>query len=372
MKVRLPDFKQWEQWFWGHPLWIKLVRWAQNRSFPGFFGVSIYNVVKFFIMEIQRFDLFTRANSIAYSFFLSLFPSIIALFTLIPWLKRTFLHYLPGGENFDVYLQTEIQKIMPGDAGDQLFSFIEDITNNPRIGLLSVGFISAIYFGSNGILSLLRSFDKTYEDFAKWNSWKMRWVAIVLAVQLSALLIASVILVILGQSFVKMINDWLNLGSLIELSLNIVRWIVIISLYYVSIALIYRNGAAMIRRFKFFTPGAALASFLCLLSSVVFSMYVDMFNTYNRLYGSIGAIIVLMLWIQMNVMSILIGFELNASIVINKRMLSTVEKISEVKPQLEPQPDPIESEKRIVKSEKQEAKNEEQAVKSEEQPANSE
>ena len=316
------------------------------------------------MQEIQRFDLFTRANSIAYSFFLSLFPSIIALFTLIPWLKSTFLHYLPGGENFDVYLQNEIQKVMPGDAGDQLFGFIEDITNNPRIGLLSVGFISAIYFGSNGILSLLRSFDKTYEDFAKWNSWKMRWVAIVLAVQLSALLIASVILVILGQSFVKMINDWLHLGSFVELSLNVIRWIVIISLYYVSIALIYRNGAAMIRRFKFFTPGAALASFLCLLSSVIFSMYVDMFNTYNRLYGSIGAIIVLMLWIQMNVMSILIGFELNASIVINKRMLSTVEKITEVKPQLEHQPD-LESEKRIVKSE-------EQSVKIEEQPANSE
>lgn len=364
MKVRLPDFKQWENWFWGHPLWIKLVRWAQNRSFPGFFGVSIYNVVKFFMQEIQRFDLFTRANSIAYSFFLSLFPSIIALFTLIPWLKSTFLHYLPGGEHFDVYLQTEIQKIMPGDAGDQLFGFIEDITNNPRIALLSVGFISAIYFGSNGILSLLRSFDKTYEDFAKWNSWKMRWVAIVLAVQLSALLIASVVLVILGQSFVKMINNWLDLGSFVELSLNIIRWIVIISLYYVSIALIYRNGAAMIRRFKFFTPGAALASFLCLLSSVIFSMYVDMFNTYNRLYGSIGAIIVLMLWIQMNVMSILVGFELNASIVINKRMLSTVEKISEVKQQLEPQSD--------LESEKQEAKHEEQPVKSEEQPANSE
>jgi uncharacterized BrkB/YihY/UPF0761 family membrane protein len=100
-------------------------------------------------------------------------------------------------------------------------------------------------------------------------------------------------------------------------------------------------------------------------------MYVDMFNTYNRLYGSIGAIIVLMLWIQMNVMSVLIGFELNASIVINKRMLSTVEKISEVKPQLEPQPD-LESEKRIVKSEKQEAKYEEQPAKNEEQPANSE
>jgi len=339
VKIKLPDFAKWETWFWGSPLWTKLVHWAKNRSFPGFFGVSIYNVVKFFIQEVQRFDLFTRANSIAYSFFLSLFPSLIALFTLIPWLKRTFLHYLPEGENFDHFLQNEIQKIMPGDAGKQLFGFIEDITNNPRIALLSIGFVSAIYFSSNGILSLLRSFDKTYEDFAKWNSWKMRWVAILLTFQLSGLLIASVILVILGQSFIKTINNWLNLSFLAEQSLNMVRWLAIIALYYVSIALIYRNGAAMIRKFKFFTPGAALASTLCLLSSVIFSMYVDMFNTYNRLYGSIGAIIVLMLWIQMNVMSILIGFELNASIVINKRILGMTEKIKESSQQLEAEED---------------------------------
>lgn len=351
MKVRLPDFKQWEKWFWERPLWSKIVLWAQSRSFPGFFDVSIYNVVKFFIQELYKFDLFNRANSIAYSFFLSLFPSIIALFTLVPWLKITFLHYLPGGENFDEYLQSEIKKIMPGDAGDQLFNFIEDITNNPRVGLFSLGFLSAIYFSSNGILSLLRAFDKTYEDFARWNGWKVRWVALMLTLQLSVLLIASVVLVILGQSLVKLINNWLHLGSFAELSLNIIRWIVIISLYYVSIALIYRNGAAMIRRFKFFTPGAALASTLCLVLSILFSMYVDMFNTYNRLYGSIGAIIVLMLWIQLNVMSVLIGFELNVSIVINKRMLSTAKKITEVPVQLEVKSDHYEEQKELASTE---------------------
>jgi membrane protein len=339
VRVKLPDFQQWEKWCWEHPISVKLLAWARRKSFPGFFGVSVYNVVRFFIQEIQRFDLFTRANSIAYSFFLSLFPALIALFTLIPWLKRTFLYYLPEGENFDQYLQTEIQKIMPGDAGDQLFGFIEDITNNPRIALLSIGFLSAIYFSSNGILSLMRSFDKTYEDFAKWNSWKTRWVAIVLTFQLSLLLIASVILVILGQSFVKTINNWLHLGTLVQFLLNLVRWMVIISLYYVSIALIYRNGVAMVNRFKFFTPGAALGSVLCLLSSLIFSIYVDMFNTYNRLYGSIGAIIVLMLWIQMNVMSVLIGFELNASIVINRRLMLIPEKIVEEQTQTEPLPD---------------------------------
>jgi membrane protein len=99
--------------------------------------------------------------------------------------------------------------------------------------------------------------------------------------------------------------------------LNISRWLVIIGLFYTCISLIYRFGAATRKRFRFFTPGSALATILCLGSSLVFSYYVNQFNTYNELYGSIGTIIVLMLWIQLNTLSILIGFELNASILIH-------------------------------------------------------
>jgi membrane protein len=335
VKWKLPDFKAWERWFWGWTCWVNLERWAKKKSAPGFFGVPIFNVFRFLIKEFQQFDLFTRANSISFSFFLSLFPSLIALFTLVPLMKRTFLSYLPEGENFDQYLQNEIKKIMPGSAGDSLFTFIEDITNNPRIGLLSVGFLSAVYFGSNGILSLMRAFDKIDQEvFIRWGFWKRRWVAITLTFRLGLLLIASVILIILGQTAIQYLDSLVHLNYLTGLALNVMRWVIIIALFYMSIALIYRNGASTRRKFRFFTPGAALASILCLLSSVLFSMYVDMFNTYNRLYGSIGAIIVIMLWIQLNIMCIIIGFELNASIAINYQMQ---QKIMEQEKQLEPE-----------------------------------
>jgi membrane protein len=298
--------------------WKSVQPWARTVSFPGFFKVPIWDVVSFSLKEFQRFDLMIRANAVSFSFFLALFPSLIALFTLTPFLKEYILGFLPLDYSFEAYLQEEIQKIMPGNAGDRLFNFIEDITSQPRIGLFSFGFLSAIFFASNGILALIRGFEKDeMPSFLQWNMFKKRMQAMLLTLIIGGLLIVSVILVILGNWFTDLLVLYIKVGKLFAFMLNMGRWIVIVSLFYSSISLIYRFGAATKKRFRFFTPGSALATLLCLGSSIVFSYYVNQFNTYNELYGSIGTIIVLMLWIQLNTLSILIGFELNAGILIN-------------------------------------------------------
>jgi membrane protein len=228
------------------------------------------------------------------------------------------LGFLPADYSFDVYLQLEIQKIMPGIAGDRLFAFIEDITTQPRIGLFSFGFLSAIFFASNGILALIRGFEKDeMPSFLQWNMLKKRIVAMLLTFLIGGLVIISVVLVIMGSWLTDLWVTYTGSDKSLAFVLNISRWLVIIGLFYTCISLIYRFGAATRKRFRFFTPGSALATILCLGSSLVFSYYVNQFNTYNELYGSIGTIIVLMLWIQLNTLSILIGFELNASILIH-------------------------------------------------------
>ena len=283
--------------------WTSIKPWAKKVSFPGFFKVPIWDVISFSLKEFQRFDLMIRANAVSFSFFLALFPSLIALFTLTPFLKESILGFLPADYSFDAYLQEEIQKIMPGNAGDRLFNFIEDITTQPRIGLFSFGFLSAIFFASNGILALIRGFEKDeMPSFLQWNMFKKRLNAVMLTFIIGALVIISDI----------------KVGKILAFLLNLSRWGVIIALFYSSISLIYKFGAATKQKFLFFTPGSALATLLCLGSSIVFSYYVNQFNTYNELYGSIGTIIVLMLWIQLNTLSILIGFELNAGIMINR------------------------------------------------------
>jgi len=311
--------KKWQYRITHHPTVLRFIRWTKKKSLPGFFGVPIYDVFMLILREIRQYDLFVRANSVAYSFFLSLFPSIMVLFTLLPYLKTYALKYLPQGANFDQYLRNQISSIMPGVAGDRLFNFVDDITSNPRVGLLSFGFFMAIFFSSNGMLMLMRGFDKSYTStFKNRNALRKRLIAIGMTFLIGMLVITAVVLIILGDFGINKLTELTNLDRISETLLNLLRWITIIALYYFGIAMIHRFGAATRRKFKMFTPGAALAALLCLVTSVVFSYYVNNFNTYNELYGSIGTIIVIMLWIQLNSLSILIGYELNASIAVNR------------------------------------------------------
>lgn len=319
MRKHLFNLQYWENRFWGsRPVRLFMV-WIKRHSLPGFFKVPIYNVLAFILKELRQFDLFIRADAVAFSFFLSLFPGLIALFTLIPFLKKAFLHYLPQGEQFDVFLQVQIQRLMPGVAGQRVFEFIADITNNPRGGLLSLGFLMSIYFASNGMLSLMQGFDKSYPlTFIRRSPFAKRGIAILLTFLLGLLLIASVIFIILGDFLLGLFTEWIKLDLLSAFLLNALRWVTLVWLFYFSIGTIYKYGIATRRKFKIFTPGATVATVFSILASLIFSTYVNRFNTYNQLYGSLGTIIILMLWVELNAIALLIGFELNASIAVNR------------------------------------------------------
>ncbi len=330
MKLPKFSFKKVGEFFKNLPLVRRTYHWSKTHSFPGFFRVPIYDVIIFVINELKRYDLITRANSIAYSFFLSVFPSLIALFTAIPLIKTILQSLIPDMESFDLVLETEIKRIMPGIAGDRLFDFVEDITSQPRFALLSIGFLAAIFFASNGMLALMRGFEKSYvETFKKRKGWKKRVIAILLIISVGGMLVSSIILILLGRFIIEMLQDFSRLDQFTAFLLNSLRWLAIILMFYTCISLIYRYGASTRRRFRMFTPGAGLATLLCILTSVVFSFYVNNWNTYNQLYGSIGTIIVLMIWIQLNSLFILIGFELNASIAINRDLKETIEEENE-------------------------------------------
>ncbi|KAA3620930.1 MAG: YihY/virulence factor BrkB family protein [Bacteroidetes bacterium] len=319
--------------FWnGIPEWRivkKLTAWTKEHSIPGFFKIPIYDVFVFVFNEIRRFDLFTRANSIAYSFFISLLPSLLTLFTLLPFVNKYFLRFLPEGESFSQIMQSEIHKVMPGSVGNQLFLFIKDVTEVERVGLLSFGFILAIYFSSNGMLAMMRSFEKSYtKTFKKRTALRKRMVAVALTGMLSFLLIASVVFIILGKSIINWLSEYIALAGFSTIGVDILRWVAIIFLFYFGISVIYRYGAATYRRFSFFSAGATLATVLSLLTSLAFSFYVDDLgraSTYNKFYGSIASIIILMLWIQFNSLIILIGYELNASIAVNRDLKNQIE-----------------------------------------------
>lgn len=308
-----------------HPLVTSLLDWSKRRSFPGFFGVPIYDVTVFILNEIKQHALITRANSMAFSFFLSLFPFILSLLTLLPYIQRYLLRYIVVEDEklLDVQntgaLLEQLKRQFAEFIPVGVFDTIADVAMNPRPGLLSIGFIFAIFFASNGMMSMMRGFEKSYRStFRKRSGWRKRLWAISLTLLIAGLVIVSVVLVVLGQLLMNWLLDYLSIDVMGGFMLQSLRWLIVIALFYFGIAIIYRYGCATIRRFSIFSPGTSLATILSILSSLIFSFYVKEFDTYNQLYGYIGTIIVIMLWIQINAFILLVGFELNASIAVNR------------------------------------------------------
>ena len=316
------DIAALKRYFTEHPVVIGLLKYARENSLIGFHGVPIYDVVVFVINEATRDDLFTRANSVAFSFFLSLFPSILTIFTLVPFALNFLSIWFPALENFNLTLYDEIKRVMPGQAGDIVFGFVQEITNSPKIGLLSFGFLLAVFFSSNGMMSLMQAFEKSYvKVFRQRGFFRKRMVAVGLTFLIGLFIIASVVLVILGDSMIGWINYWFGLGGFASFLVNSLRWVMMLALYYIIIGSLYRYGAATIKRFSYLSPGVTLATILSLLTSVAFSFYIDGFNrydTYTKFYGSIATIIIVMLWFQLNALILIIGFEMNAAIAVHR------------------------------------------------------
>jgi membrane protein len=299
------------RYFKYHPLWFKLQDWAKLHSLPGLKRIPLYNIIHFLNEEFKKDTLVTRANSMAFSFFLAIFPGIIVLVSILP--------YLPFNGDFFGTLQSYITQIMPGNAGKLVFSTIESFLKTTRGGVLSFGFFLAIWFASNGMLSMMKGLDKTHKNiFKRRNGIEKRLIAIQLTFILTFILFASVVFVILGNTLLNFLFSYIKANWVTRFTFTTFRWITILALFYTGISLIYRYGSSIRKRIPFFNIGATLATMLSILTSWGFSFYVDNFSNFNKVYGSIGTLIVLMLWIQINCSILLIGFELNASIAIIK------------------------------------------------------
>lgn len=273
---------------------------------PGFEKIPLYDVVVFFFQGIQKSSLTTRASAVAFSFFLAIFPAVIFLFTLIPFIPI---------ENFQEELLAQMKLLLPGDAYLLAKTTIEDLIQNPHGGLLSFGFIMALYFATNGINALQSAFDQSYHIAEKKSFVKKQMYSVLLVFILSFLLIIAIALLAFGQITLNFLNEkGIIKGGFNIFLLSAGQWLTIAALFYFTISFLYYFGVSRRGKWKFFSAGSTLATLLMLIVSSGFAFYVNNFGSYNKIYGSIGTLIVIMLWIQFNSIIVLIGFELNASI----------------------------------------------------------
>ena len=303
-------------------LWLSklIVAWAKRQTFAGSQGVSVFAVGRFLYAEVFLNSLTTtRANAIAFSFFMSLFPAFLVLFSLIPFI----ITILPI-KQADILKQLNdiISEVMPNKTGDTFSSLITSFLKKKRTDYFSIGFILSIYFASNGLMALMRSFEKNHAIFKRIPPFTKRIRAIGMTFMLGLLLIVSTLLVILGNVIFLWLFKLLKINKFTAVFIIFLKWFVVIACIYVGIAAIYKFGVELKRRLNFFSPGAFVATILSLLSSIGFSFYVDNFGQYDKVYGSFVAGIVLLLWLQLNALILIIGFELNAAIAVNKDMAS--------------------------------------------------
>ena len=274
---------------------------------PGFEGVPLYDVIKFFYRQVKTVGLTERASAIAYNFIMAIPPSFLFLFTLIPQLP-----FFKKGE-IQKQVTLLIKDIIPAEGYNKnIITFINNtFFKAPVYGLLSFGLLLALFFASNAMMGIMRSFNKNYIDFTKRKGLHKRWIAIRLTSLIFCLVLGCLILLITQSQVLKWMGmknrDWREV-------IFYVRWVFIVALVFFSISFIYKYAPAVHKRWKLVSPGSILATFLCILASLGFSAFVNNFGRYNALYGSIGTIIVLMALIYINSLVLLVGFELNVSI----------------------------------------------------------
>ena len=291
----------------------KVIELVKKIKPLGFTGLSLYDVSIFFIKGLQKGAITTRASSLAFNFFLAFFPSIIVFFTLIP--------YIPI-DGFQQTLMEIISNVLPPSTNSATFSTLEDIINNQRGGLLSIGFILALYFSTNGMSSLIQAFNSSYHIRENESIIKHQMLSILLTIVISALVFLTIILIIFGKAAIIYMIDYQLINENKLVLLNAAKWVILIFMLFLGITTIFNLGPAIKSQIKIFSPGAILATLFIILTSIVFSYYIDNFSQYNKIYGSIGTLIIILLWIYFNAIFLLIGFELNASIFNAKKNLT--------------------------------------------------
>lgn len=284
----------------------------QKLSFivlPGFQGMPLYDVLSFFFRGLFKGVLTYRAAAIAYNFFLALVPFILFLFTLIPFVT---------GEDYQADLLGLMDDLIPAEIYAIFESTIVEIVSRPSSGLLSLVFLMAVYFATNGIDAIMDGFGQSYHETETWNWWKQKLAALIMMTGFSLMVIIAMSLLAFGRLTINILADQqIFTDNATIFFLQSLQWFVIILLILTSISILYYFGQPKdsdLIKYRFFTPGSILATTLFVVGGLLIKMYFENFARYNLLYGSIGSIIILMVWLYYNSIILLIGFEMNASI----------------------------------------------------------
>jgi membrane protein len=283
---------------------LKLLKnFLDSIKLPGFNGFSLYDLIEMYFLGIIKGALTARAGSISFSFFMAIFPFLLFILNLIPFIPI---------DNFDSILLNFIEILVPSNSEDFFSEIFLDIQNKPRGGLLSSVFLLSVILTANGVSAVFASFEESYHIELSRNFFKQYLYSMGVAILLALTFLIAVIVAVYFEIYI-----FSNIKELLQDTLNWIRLgqsLFYIILIYLSVSILYYFGTIEGRKSSFFSPGAVMTTILIMITTWAFGIYIDNFSTYNQLYGSIGALLIFMLYIWLNSNVLLLGFELNATI----------------------------------------------------------
>jgi membrane protein len=266
-------------------------------------GLSVTELLRRLVQKVQKDDCLGSAAQLAYYFLFALFPFLLFLTSL--------LGYVPIPNLMDRILEL-LAKLVPDEALKLVQDHIRDLVSNRRGGLLSFGILAALWASSSAITAITETLHRAYGVEEGRPFWKVRGMAILLTIGLSVFIITAMILLIFGPQIGSWMANSIGLGSIFEVIWPILRWLIIVIFLIIAMAMIYYFAPDVEQEWKWITPGSIFAVMGWIIASLGFSYYVTHFGSYNKTYGSIGAVIVLLTWMYLTGFFILVGGEINA------------------------------------------------------------
>ncbi len=282
-----------------------LFKWAHRVVLPGLHGASLYEVTKFFVCELTISSLKERAAAVTFNFLMAMPPTLLFLFSILPYLPfkhvdKTIFNILKlVTPNNNIYLNVR--------------NIVVDFMAKQHGSLLSFGIILVLYFSSNGVNSLIRYFDKTIPLYKKRNRFQRRWTAIKLTIMLIGVSIITLSVLIIQS---KDLNPYILKVFHDLVVIKIISSVILTFLVFITISLIYTYGPSLTHRFKFISAGSVFATIASVTATSIFFYLVNNFLNYNKVYVSIGTLIAFMVWVWLNSIIILLGYEFNMSILL--------------------------------------------------------
>ena len=286
------------------PVIKQLVQLGKSIKLPWLHGLSFYDLLELYFIGIIEGAVSYRAAAIAFSFFMALFPFALFILNLIPYIPIT---------GFQDDFMNFVHQSLPPTTFEAVSKIINDILHNSHSGLISTGFLMAIFLMANGVNAILGGFESSHHITLKRKFIGQYLISLALSIILALLLIITVAAIVIFEVFIQKSKIQVVLSDSIPL-IEMGRYVFLILMILITTSILFKFGTKQETRRSFFSIGAVLTTILIILSSYFFGIWVVKFSKYNELYGSIGTLLIVMFYIWINSMILLLGFELNASI----------------------------------------------------------